>query len=189
MSNRKGDWMQVASGRPFWPFDPRADEVHLDDIAHGLSMLCRFGGHTKRFYSVAEHSVWCSLIVPREHAMQALMHDATEAYCVDIPRPLKRGLSNYAEIEAGIWEAVCERFGLVRDLHESVKVADNAMCLAEARQIMSRPEIGWSATGIAADVTVQCWSPDEAKRRFLERFAILAALNAPTGAVEKGEAM
>lgn len=170
---RKGDWMQVASGRPFWPFDPRADEVDIDDIAHGLSMLCRFGGHTQRFYSVAEHSVWCSLIVPPKHAFQALMHDATEAYCVDIPRPLKRGLSNYAEIEAGIWDAVCERYGLAAELDATVKVADNAMCLAEARQIMSRPEIDWSATGEAAAIVVQCWSPEEAKRRFLERFAIL----------------
>lgn len=172
---RKGDWMQVASGRPFWPLDPRADEVHLDDIAHGLSMLCRFGGHVKKFYSVAEHSVWCSLIVPPEHALQALMHDATEAYCVDIPRPLKRGLSNYAEIEAAIWTATCERFGLVHDLHPSVKAADNAMCLAEAAQLMTRPEIDWSATGEPADVKVECWSPDDAKQRFLERYAALTA--------------
>lgn len=176
MSERKGDWMQVASGRSFWPFDPRPEEVHLHDIAHGLSMLCRFGGHTQQFYSVAEHSVWCSQIVPPEHALQALMHDATEAYCVDIPRPLKRGLSNYAEIEGNIWEAVCERFGLVRDLHESVKRADNAMCLAEARQIMSRPEIDWSATGEAADIKVACWLPEEARRRFLMRFHELTAI-------------
>lgn len=171
---RKGDWMQVASGRKFWPLDPRADEVCIEDVAHGLSMLCRFGGHVQRFYSVAEHSVWCSRIVPPEHALQALMHDATEAYCVDIPRPLKRGLSNYAEIEAGIWSAVCDRFDLVPDLDATVKVADNAMCLAEARQIMTSPEIDWSATGEAASVKVECWSPEEGRRRFLERFAELA---------------
>lgn len=135
---RKGDWMQVASGRKFWPLDPRADEIDIEDIAHALSMLCRFGGHVQKFYSVAEHSVWCSYVVPPWHAMQALMHDATEAYCVDIPRPLKRGLSNYAEIEANIWSATCERFGLKPELHAEVKAADNAMCLAGAAQAPDR---------------------------------------------------
>jgi hypothetical protein len=101
------------------------------------------------------------------------MHDATEAYCSDIPRPLKRGLSNYAETEAAIWVAICERYGIPEELDQSVKAADKAMCLAEARQIMSRPEIDESATGEAADVQVECWSPEEAKRRFLERFTQL----------------
>jgi hypothetical protein len=54
--DRRGDWMQVASGRPFWPFDPRADEVHIEDVAHGLSMLCRFGGHTDAALSCRQNT-------------------------------------------------------------------------------------------------------------------------------------
>ena len=168
--DRVGDWMQIASGRQFWPFDPRAEEVDIEDIAHALSQLCRFGGHTLRFYSVAEHSVLISYVVPPEDAFAALMHDATEAYCVDIPRPLKRGLSNYADVEAGIWRAICVRFGIEPVLSAAVKAADNAMCIAEARSIMSRPEVDWSAGADAADIEPRCWSPEVARAAFLGRF-------------------
>ena len=69
VSARKGDWMQTYTGRQFWPIDPRANEVHIEDIAHALSMMCRYNGHCRTFYSVAEHSVLVSQHVPPEHAL------------------------------------------------------------------------------------------------------------------------
>lgn len=64
---RHGDWMQTYSGRKFWPVDPRPEEVFIEDIAHALSMICRFGGHSLVFYSVAQHSVLVARNLKREH--------------------------------------------------------------------------------------------------------------------------
>jgi hypothetical protein len=133
MSERKGDWIATHSGRKFWPLDPRPEEVSIGDVAHALSNLCRFGGHSVRFYSVAEHSVLVSYQVPPEHQLTALLHDAPEAYVADVPRPLKKDLANYAEIEALVWRAVAARFGLPEELPEIVKMADDAVLAAEIR--------------------------------------------------------
>src|ERR1035437_1784040 len=108
----RGDWMQVYSGARFYPLDPRPDEIDAADIAHALSLLCRYGGHVDRFYSVAEHCVLMSRAVAPENALAALLHDATEAYVVDVPRPLKRCLRDYAPIEAAVWRAIASRFSV-----------------------------------------------------------------------------
>src|SRR5690606_29748913 len=97
---RKGDWMQTFTGRRFWPLDPRPDEICIEDIAHALSMQCRYAGHCLSFYSVAEHSVLLSQHVAEPFRRWALLHDASEAYLVDVPRPIKGDLSNYRAVEA-----------------------------------------------------------------------------------------
>lgn len=109
---RAGDWVLMPSGRPFWPIDPRADEIDIEDIAFSLSHLCRFGGHCKRFYSVAEHSVYVSRLVSPEAALWGLLHDASEAYVGDMPRPLKRMLPEFVMMEGKVQQAVAERFSL-----------------------------------------------------------------------------
>lgn len=169
-AGRAGNWMQTYSGRQFWPIDPRPDEVHLEDIAHALAHACRFAGHCERFYSVAEHSVLVSHLVPRELALVALLHDATEAYVVDIPRPLKPFLAGYKEIELRVWTAIAERFRLPLDMPSEVKAADNAVLLAEAEQIMKPHPAPWSVPGKPAKVKISCWNPIEADIRFRARF-------------------
>ena len=73
---RKGNWMQTFTGRQFWPADPRADEIDIRDIAHALSMQCRYAGHCTQFYSVAEHCVLLANAIP-EQKLWALLHDAS----------------------------------------------------------------------------------------------------------------
>ena len=89
-SERIGDWIQTYTGRQFWPLDPRVDEIHIEDIAHSLSMRCCYGGHLTDFYSVAEHSVLVSLHVPQEFALWGLLHDAAEAPHRHLPPVLLR---------------------------------------------------------------------------------------------------
>jgi len=176
MKSDRGYWMQTFTGRAFYFEDPRPDEIDIRDIAHGLSNLCRFGGHCKRFYSVAEHSVLVSLQVPREHALQALLHDATEAYVVDVPRPLKRLLGeNYEAIEGRAWGAIAKAMGVPVAMDPSVKVADNTVLLAERDVLLGPTPIEWEwARGIApAKVLVYGYSPEVAKLLFLRRFAEL----------------
>jgi uncharacterized protein len=93
--------MQTYTGLAFWPLDPRPDEIRLVDIAHALSKLCRYGGQCLSFYSVAEHSLLVASKAPDHLKLVALMHDASEAYLLDIPRPIKRHLAGYAESKTG----------------------------------------------------------------------------------------
>lgn len=174
VSGRLGDWMETFSGRHFWPLDPRPAEIDPADIAHALSLLCRYGGHVDRFYSVAEHCVLMSLAVPPEHALAALLHDATEAYVVDVPRPLKRHLDGYREIEAGVWNAICLRFRLAGDLPTSVRLADDRILLTERNALMPRAGV-WSQDAVCdpLPVVVSGWGPAQAEARYLARLAEL----------------
>jgi hypothetical protein len=169
-TERRGDWMETVTGRQWWPLDPRPEDVALEDIAHALAHLCRFGGHCSRFYSVAEHSVLVSLVVPHEHALAALMHDATEAYLVDVPRPVKRHLSNYKELEALAWSAIAARFGLAAEPPECVHDADNAVLLAERAALKLDTGRPWNVPGTPARVPVVGVSPALARLLFLKRF-------------------
>jgi uncharacterized protein len=170
----RGDWMQVYSGARFYPMDPRPEDINPEDIAHALSMLCRYGGHVDRFYSVAEHCVLMSEAVAPEYALAALLHDATEAYVVDVPRPMKRYLSNYADIEAGVWNAICLRFRVAGDLPAEVKDADNRILLTERDALMSRTVYQWAQDGLAPlPVIVTGWAPAEAEARYRDRLAAL----------------
>lgn len=163
------DFIQTYTGRKFFPMQPCAEDVNIHDIAHALSNLCRYAGHCEYFYSVAQHSYFVSFEVPKEHALTALMHDATEAYCVDVPRPLKKYLTNYAEIEHGIWQAVATRYGLPIIMPECVHWADNAVLLAEKEQIM-KESAPWSISGDPARILIQKWTPQFAEEMFLQRF-------------------
>lgn len=168
--HRNGNWMQTYQGKQFWPVDPRPEEIEIEDIAHSLSMLCRYNGHCEHFYSVAEHSVLVSNVVPAEDAFVALLHDATEAFVSDVPRPLKPFLPGYDKIEHRVWEAICERFNLPIELPESVKRADNEVLMAEMHQIMKGPPKPWNVDADPAPVVIGCYRPQYAKKMFLDRF-------------------
>lgn len=132
----KTRFMMLGNGERFYPFDPNPDVMDIEIIAHALSNMCRFSGQCKHFYSVAQHSVLCSLHVPEEDAFTALMHDATEAFIADIPKPLKVGLPQYEEAEEGVWRAVCERYGLPIDMPQSVKDVDRRAVMTEGDQLV-----------------------------------------------------
>lgn len=171
----RGDWIQTAMGRQFWPMDPRPNEVFIDDIAHALSLLCRFGGHCRRFYSVAEHSVLLSRAAARPFKFWALMHDASEAYVVDVPRPLKPMLAGYKQAEDKVMQAIAVRFGLHLGLPDIVKKLDRAILVDEVRQNMAPAPIAWLE--LDADplgVVLQFWDPDRARREFLREFESLS---------------
>lgn len=172
---REGLWMQTFDGIAYYPGDPRAEDVTISDISHALGNTCRFGGHCEQFYSVAEHSVLVSEWLEAKGEsldvqFQGLMHDASEAYVVDVPRPLKRQLSNYAEIEQKNWVVICEKFGIDVNMAEAVHVADNEVLMAEKGQLLKNPPHTWSLPFTPADVKVYGMEPRSATRRFMERF-------------------
>jgi hypothetical protein len=171
-SKRRGDWMQTFTGRQYWPLDPRADEICIADIASALSKLCRYGGHTQRFYSVAEHCVLMarSRECPPSLRLAALMHDASEGYVVDIIRPIKPHLTGYAAIENDNMALISEVFGFDWPMPAILKEMDSRILLDERDQAMSRPPADWNIAGPHLGVTLQFWSPDEARAQFLSAF-------------------
>ena len=126
------------SGLRFWPLLPNPADILIADIAHALAHQCRFGGHASKFYSVAEHSVHVSQLCLPEHALGGLLHDASEAYLVDLPRPLKQlpEFVPYREAERRLQRAVAVWFGLPEDQPASVTEADDTMLWIEARSLL-----------------------------------------------------
>lgn len=154
---RIGDWIGMASGRQFWPLDPRAAEVDAHDIAQALANLCRFGGRCRAFYSVAQHSVWvadyCARLWPGDSALHlhALMHDAAEAYVGDVVSPLKpavhvlRGdrFEQFRDTEERIMRAIRAHVGISAPtpaMVDRIRTADVAALAVEARDLMGDPK-------------------------------------------------
>jgi hypothetical protein len=126
-------WVATFTGKKLKPFDPSQAEIDIKDIAHSLSMMCRFNGHCSRFYSVAEHSILLSTLVSKPAAFYGLMHDAAEAYLSDIPKPIKMRLPDAINIEDTIMKQICEKFNIPvnDDIITEVKEADLRMLETE----------------------------------------------------------
>lgn len=171
---RQGDWFLTYTGRQFYPIDPHPEDVCIEDISHALSMVCRFGGHVRTFYSVAQHSVIVSHLCPHS-AFQALMHDATEAYVGDMVRPLKRQLSAYRLVEAGVWCAICGHFNIPVEMAPEIKAADNVALMTERRDLLTPTEHKWSLEEQypPMDEVIVPLMPDEACALFMNRFEML----------------
>lgn len=166
-------WLQTYSGRQFCPLAPNPANICIEDIAHSLANICRYSGHSIVFYSVAEHSIHISHHVPYEHALAALLHDASEAYITDIPSPIKPYLSGYADIERRLEECIALKFGLAYPWDKSIKEADARILADERKQIMNptaHSNEEWGAVLPPLGVVLPCWDPPTAERMFLERF-------------------
>lgn len=178
----RGDWMQTYKGRQYWPLDPQPGDVSIDDIAHHLAMICRFCGACTRHYSVAEHSVYVSRLVRPDLALRALLHDAAEAYCNDIVRPIKRDMVGYAAIEAANETAIFRAFDLAPftpDEHREIKRADHAVLLAEQAVVMRPAPEKWAPLDVPPEMREQALAmlqaavapvPPGAKYTFLARW-------------------
>lgn len=139
MSKDRGNHITTYTGKKFYHNDPKPEDICIEDIAHALSNICRFAGHCKTFYSVGQHSISVSYHCPEEDALWGLLHDAAEAYCVDIPRPLKHsvGMESYRHIEYNVMKAVAKKFKLSpKEEPLAVKQADNLLLVTEQRDLM-----------------------------------------------------
>jgi uncharacterized protein len=175
--------IQTYTGRLFSLETPDSSQVNIRDIARALSCLCRFGGHVRHFYSVAQH---CLLMARRfrseskiEEAKWALLHDAAEAYVMDMPRPIKYmgEMSHYRTIEHRVQKAIFEKFGLVGSYPPIIKELDKKIVLSEAKTLLSQfnhPEwielkkLGWEKIPIRPLL-----SPAQAERAYLREFKLL----------------
>ena len=123
----KVDYIRTYTGIDFTVFDPKVEQICIEDIAHALSHLCRYGGHCDHFYSVAQHSIAVSYLVEPQNALCGLMHDATEAYLVDMPRPIKYKINQYREIEDKLHLVIAEKYQLPKVIPDDVHMIDSLM--------------------------------------------------------------
>lgn len=169
----------LTCGGRYFPFlEPDTAHFSVPEIAHALSNICRFTGHTREFYSVAQHSVIVSHLVPRQHALHALLHDAAEAYLGDVAKPLKHCLSEYKAIERGVEAALFRAFGLPAELPECIKHADLIMLATEQRDLMPHHDDEWACIAGIEPLreVIKPMLPGQAEYLFLHRYEYLASI-------------
>jgi len=157
--------IRTVSGKYIDVFEPKEDDILIEDIAHALSNQCRFGGHLLWYYSVAQHSWQCSKLADQENKLAALMHDASEAYLLDIPSPIKRQLANYKELEDNLMKIIAKKFGFQYPFHPQIKEIDKYML-----------ELEWERLMLGNEVTIDLipTSPEMSKRLFIEEYRKLS---------------
>jgi uncharacterized protein len=169
-------WITTSTRLHFYPLDPEGSVYAIDDIANGLAMTCRFGGQCDRFYSVAEHSLIVSALLPRRLALWGLLHDASEAYLCDLPRPIKYlpALSGYRDLEKRVEAAIFRTFGLQGEKPSEIKTADRLALRLEARDL-GLLDTDWDVYDWpdVPTLKVRALSPSDAKREFLTVFHAL----------------
>lgn len=169
-------YIATSTGKHIYFVNITPDQICIEDIARGLSNTCRFAGQMENFYSVAQHSVYVSQIVPPEYALEALLHDATEAYMGDITSPLKAMLPDYKAIEKRVDTAIRGRFGLPLVMTMDVHHADLVMLATERRDFEISPGCGFpelSTIDPHDDIIIHTLTPPQAYRQFMARFETL----------------
>lgn len=165
--NKKDVWIQTYTGKKFYPFNPKVEDICLEDIAWSLSNLCRFNGHCKYFYSVAEHSVYVAENVPEKYALEGLFHDAAEAYIGDIPSPIKP----FFEIdlaERKLMETISLCFILDYPFSNIIKKIDMALLASEAEQTMAPYVDTWPQLQESSlDINIKGYSSIQSFRLFM----------------------
>lgn len=184
---KRGYAIHTWSGKAFFPQDVRPEDVCIEDIAHGLSMTCRFGGQSDQHYTVSQHSVYCFELAPPEYKREALLHDAVEAYLgVDFPRPYKLMVTGLVEFEHMIERQLNPILGIpvtksdvVRDIDETMLATEMPLLFqkhgayierggqltytGDANIIEGLPQrLGWRS--------IPEWTPAQAEERFLDAY-------------------
>lgn len=173
-------YFRTYTGKQVHPLSPAPEEIAIEDIARSLSQMCRFLGHIGVFYSVGQHSVLVSQLVPPQDALWGLLHDASEAYLCDLPAPIKREpeMRIYRDAEDRLMRAICQRFGLRPEMPLSVKAADRVLLATEFRDVVEIGDLNWIRTecGVTPvlNYSITPWPPAVAEETFLARFAELA---------------
>lgn len=175
--------IQMADGSyfNFRKFNP--EDFNIRNIASSLSKLCRFTGHTERFYSVAQHSVVVSYLVPEEFALEALLHDREEAFVGDMSTPLKRLNPMYRLKAEQIRRVSARAFGIPEEESPIVKKADHSALLLEKRYVMPRSASDRKHWAPYVDIVypkIEPLNPDDAEKLFLNRYRELTGKHLET---------
>jgi hypothetical protein len=173
-------WIETFSGVKINVFNPNPDHILIEDIAHALAMCTRFNGHLRYYYSVAEHCIHASLMCSEKNAMAALLHDASEAYLTDVPRPINQFLPAIKQIDDNLTTVILNKFGIY-EIPDEVKRIDRGLCLREA-EYSGMDVASWGEGHEQYGQLVNCFEPNhwdhiDAKRHFMSRYESLRRRN------------
>lgn len=172
--NRWGECIITVSGKRIFFNEPEKNEYDIGDIAHGLSHVCRWAGHTRTMMTVAQHSCIVAdlLWLDKEIALQGLMHDAAEAYLGDVTNPLKSMLPDYQKIEQEFDKALANSFNYSVPFHSLVKHADRMALAQECRDLFNGFVTSLELPD-PPDKPLVCWAPHMAREQFMYRYFTL----------------
>ena len=162
----------------FYFNNPNPDDIYIMDIAHALSLICRFGGHCDSFYSVAEHSIILGTLLEKDGAddltlLAALLHDAEEAYLPDIPRPIKAMMPEADKIYEHLSQAIDDKYLLQGASWSIIYDYDRRLCITEAKALGIWNE-EWEDAGPSLPAKLFLWKPEEAEQLFINNFVELS---------------
>jgi uncharacterized protein len=166
-------WIQTYTGKTINIFDIDPSQIEIVDIAHALSMMCRFNGHVTKFYTIAEHSIHVARLLPLHLQLQGLMHDASEAYISDLSRPIKGSINGYKEIEERLMAAIAVKYGFGWPEDPEVKKVDNRMLATEQRDVMAWCDRAWRLTEPPYEWIIDPMKQEEAEVTFQRCFQTL----------------
>jgi 5'-deoxynucleotidase YfbR-like HD superfamily hydrolase len=172
MSESWGDWITTYTGKKFHYLNPQPDEINIRDIAHALSLICRFGGHCREFYSVAEHSIRVMELVDDKSKLAALLHDSEEAYLADVSRPVKNSMGQaFNDARTTIRQVILEKFGASGADWHAIKKADDILLATEARDLMANTD-EWAELPLPLPQKIEPITSRAAEILFLDRFEV-----------------
>lgn len=166
------DFIRLHSGRKFHILNPRSHEIHIDDIVWALSHICRFTGHTRAFYSVAQHCCHVSDILPRDSQLAGLLHDAQEAFVNDLASPIKQYLPQYKEMELRVEQLIARKYHFPFPMGAEVKTADMTLLVTEMRDVMRNTDYKLHPFKPLTQ-RITPWSSEKARREFMKRYKLL----------------
>ncbi len=168
-------WIATFTGLRLNPFDPDPEMINIDDIAHGLSLTCRYAGQCKKFYSVAEHSIRLTRLVPEELRPVALMHDSAEAYMLDLPSLIKRVMPGYQAAEHNLLSVIFAKYDIDIQLLTRFLKEEYVLLATECRDLVTNTD-GWFLPEPPLDKPIEPWTPRTAEVLFKNIFTALPSL-------------
>lgn len=179
--NHKERWIETYKGHAFYFDHPEEDTIDIEDIAQSLSQICRYVGHTNRFFSVAEHCVLMVEYIQKElglgleQRLMVLLHDASETYTGDLSSPFKAYVgADFKEIENKIQEVICKKFRIKYPFPSWLKTLDTRMRLDEKNSVLNPSHNIWHTEGLEPlGIEIEGWSPETARNKFLLMFNLL----------------
>ena len=171
--NKTTAWFQTYTGQAYEIQHPDTRMIKIEDIARSLAFTCRFNGHVREFYSVAQHSIHVAELLPTPLEPWGLLHDSAEAYLGDIVRPLKQLIPEFYALENLGLFIIAQRFNLNYPPPEEIKKADNIMLATEKRDLCETPPREWQPLEHPRDEEIKPWNPHESEIKFLKMFGEL----------------
>lgn len=159
------------TAKKFYPLDPHIDDICIEDIAHSLSLQCRYTGHCRRHFSTAQHSVYVAEVVMQTDpalGLTALLHDASEAYFADVAGPVKKVIPRLVRIEKRLERVIAKKFGLKFPFPPVIKTADTVLLITEQRDLMQ--EINEHNSVKPLNKVIKPWTSGKAEKEFLRLF-------------------